>query len=39
MSAAFALVPAWQVAAQRHAIKPASAEPEELPTGLPAMAE
>jgi len=39
MAAAFALVPAWQVAAQRHAIQPGSAEPEELPTGLPAMAE
>ncbi len=38
MAAAFALVPACQIAAQRQAIKPAGSRPEDLATGVPALA-
>ncbi len=38
IAAAFALVPAYQVAAQRRAIKPASSSPEGLAAGVPALA-
>jgi hypothetical protein len=34
-AAAFALVPAYQLAAQRRAMKPASSPPEDLPAGVP----
>jgi hypothetical protein len=37
-AAIFALAPACQVAAQRRAIKPASDQPEDLATGIPALA-
>jgi hypothetical protein len=38
VAAAFALVPAYQVAAQRRAIKPAGDQPEDLATVVPALA-
>ena len=38
LAAAFALVPAYQVAAQRRAIKPDSSSPEGLAAGVPALA-
>ncbi len=37
-AAVFALAPACQVAAQRRAIKPAGDQPEDLATGVPALA-
>jgi hypothetical protein len=37
-AAAFALVPACLVAAQRHALNPATSRPEDLATGVPALA-
>jgi hypothetical protein len=36
-AAAFALAPAYQLAAQRRAIKPAGSVPEELPSAIPAV--
>ena len=39
IAAAFALAPAYQIAAQRRATKPANGQPEDLATGVPAMAE
>lgn len=38
IAAAFALVPAYQVAAQRRAMQPASIPPEDLAAGVPALA-
>jgi hypothetical protein len=38
IAAAFALVPAYQVAAQRRATHPAGGQPEDLPAGVPALA-
>jgi hypothetical protein len=38
IAGAFALVPAYQVAAQRRAMKAASGQPEDLVTGVPALA-
>jgi hypothetical protein len=38
IAAAFALVPAYQVAAQRRAIDPPASQPEDLATGVPALA-
>jgi hypothetical protein len=37
-AAAYALVPAYLVAAQRHAMNPAASRPEDLATGVPALA-
>jgi hypothetical protein len=36
--AAFALVPAFQMAAQRHAVNPAASRPGDLAAGVPALA-
>jgi hypothetical protein len=38
IAAAFALVPACQLAAQRCAVQPPAAQPEDLPSGVPALA-
>jgi hypothetical protein len=38
IAAVFALVPAYQVAAQRRPIRPAGSQPDDLATGVPALA-
>ena len=39
IGSAFALVPAYQLVAQRRAMRPAGSQPEDLPAGIPELAQ